>query len=126
MESGAFEDAMAEVALGLMLDKENSDLLQMEATLWELQSSAPAELPQVNREENERLIRIHLAAADQFRSKGEFARALDEIAKAYQVDPLHAEAKQKENEIRQEEMRRNHPGETNLKLVYPKKGAAGA
>jgi tetratricopeptide (TPR) repeat protein len=126
MEGGAYEDAMAEVALGLMLDAENSDLLQMESTLWELQTPPPAGNSSTTREENERLIRIHLAAADQFRAKGEFGRALDEIAKAYQIDPLYIVTKQKENEIRQEEMRRTHPGETNLKLVYPRKGAAGA
>jgi hypothetical protein len=125
MENGAFEDALAEVALGLTLDSENQDLRQMEATIWEFQNSAANAGPAMSAEENMRLINIHLAAAEGFQQKGEFGKALDEIAKAYQIDPLNAEIKKRENLIRQEELRRNHPGETPLKLVYPKKGAAG-
>jgi hypothetical protein len=125
MENGAFEDALAEVALGLTLDSENSELRQMEATIWEFQNSAANAGPATSAEENMRLVNIHLAAAEGFQQKGEFGKALDEIAKAYQIDPLNAEIKKRENLIRQEELRRNHPGETPLKLVYPKKGAAG-
>jgi hypothetical protein len=126
MEAGSYEDALAEVALGLTIDPKNVELRQMEALIWEFRNAG--ELKEANgpsAEENERLIRIHLAAAEQFQSKGEFGRALDEIAKAYQVDPLNPEIKKRENLIRQEELRRNHPDETPLKLVYPKKGAAG-
>jgi Flp pilus assembly protein TadD len=125
MENGAFEDALAEVALGLTLDAENRDLRQMEATIWEFQNSAAASGPATSVEEDTRLINLHLAAAEDFQQKGDFARALDEIAKAYQIDPLNPEVKKKENVIRQDELRQNHPGETPLKLVYPKKGAAG-
>jgi Flp pilus assembly protein TadD len=125
MENGAFEDALAEVALGLTLDPENQDLREMEGTIWEFQNSAAAAGPTTSSEENSRLINIHLAAAEAFQQKGDFGKALDEIAKAYQIDPLNNEIKKRENLIRQEELRRNHPGETPLKLVYPKKGAAG-
>jgi Flp pilus assembly protein TadD len=125
MENGAFEDALAEVALGLTLDTENQELREMEATIWEFQNGAAAAGPTPSAEENTRLINIHLAASEQYQQKGDFGRALDEIAKAYQVDPLNDEIKKRENLIRQEELRRNHPGETPLKLVYPKKGAAG-
>jgi tetratricopeptide (TPR) repeat protein len=125
MENGAFEDALAEVALGLTLDAENQDLRQMEAAIWEFQNSVAASGPATSAEENTRLVNLHLAAAEEFQQKGNYDRALDEIAKAYQVDPLNAEIKKRENLIRQDELRRNHPGETPLKLVYPKKGAAG-
>jgi hypothetical protein len=126
MESGSFEDALAEVALGLTLDPSNPELKQMEETIWEVQNIKESrDSKSALSEENERLIRIHLAAAEQFQSKGDFGRALDEIAKAYQIDPLNAEIKERENQIRQEELRRDHPDETPLKLVYPKKGAAG-
>jgi tetratricopeptide (TPR) repeat protein len=126
MEGETYEDALAEIALGLTLDPGNAELRQMEAALWELQNAKVArESHSTTSEEDDRLIRIHLAAAEQFQKKGDFGRALDEIAKAYQIDPLNAEIKQRENEIRQEELRRNHPDETPLKLVYPKKGAAG-
>lgn len=126
MEAGSYEDALAEVALGLTVDPKNTELHQMEALIWEFRNageSRDADGPTA--EENERLIRIHLTAAEQFQNKGEFGRALDEIAKAYQVDPLNPEIKKRENLVRQEELRRNHPDETPLKLVYPKKGAAG-
>ncbi len=125
MEDGAYEDALAEVALGLTLDPENQDLRQMESTIWELRNGAADTGPEASEEENQRLVRLHIAAAEDFQQKGEFGRALDEIAKAYQIDPLNGDIKTMENRIRQEELRREHPGETPLKLVYPKKGAAG-
>ncbi len=125
MENGAYEDALAEVALGLTLDPENQDLRQIESTIWELQNGLAEAAPAASAEENERLVRLHLAAAEDFQQKGEFSRALDEIAKAYQIDPLNGEIKNTEKRIRQEELRREHPGETPLKLVYPRKGAAG-
>ncbi len=125
MENGAFEDSLAEVALGLTLDPQNLDLQQMEATIWEFQNSVASAEPAASAEENLRLVHLHIAAAEEYQQKGEFGKALDEIAKAYQIDPLNGEIKKMENLIRQEELRRNHPGETPLKLVYPKKGAAG-
>lgn len=125
MEEGAYEDALAEVALGLTLDPENQDLRQMESTIWEVRNSSADTGSEESAEENQRLVHLHIAAADDFQQKGEFGRALDEIAKAYQIDPLNGEIKKMESRIRQEELRREHPGETPLKLVYPKKGAAG-
>jgi hypothetical protein len=124
-EEGSFEDALAEVGLGLIVDPNNAELQQLEAELWETQSGPGESAAGTENEDTERLINIHLAAAEQFQEKGEFVRALDEIAKAYQIDPLNQEIKKRETQIRQEEARRVRPDETPLKLVYPKKGAAG-
>ncbi len=119
MAAGSYEDALAEVALGLTADPDNAELRSVETAIWEAEN-APA--PD---EENSRRVLIHLLAAEQLQMKGDFVRALDEVAKAYQIDPMNEEIKRRENLIRQDELRLDHPGETPLKLVYPRKNAAG-
>jgi Flp pilus assembly protein TadD len=118
MAAGSYEDALTEVALGLTADPDNAELRSVETAIWEAQN-APA--PD---QENGRRVRIHLLAAEQLQMKGDFVRALDEVAKAYQIDPMNGEIKLRENLIRQDELRLDHPGETPLKLVYPRKNAA--
>jgi len=121
MATGAFEDALAEVALGLTAEPDNAELRGVETAIWE-SLNAPASPPD---DENSRRVNIHLLAAEQFQLKGDYARALDEVAKAYQIDPMNEETKRRETLIRQDELKLEHPGETALKLVYPQKNAAG-
>jgi Flp pilus assembly protein TadD len=126
MESGALEDALAEVAMGMTVDAENADLRALEAAIWERQNGATAGEGMEQAEDNTRLkIKAHLDAAEDYQRQGEFGRALDEIAKAYQIDPLDDEIRTRENAIREEETRRAQSGESQLKLVYPRRGVAG-
>lgn len=119
MASGSYEDALAEVALGLTVDPDHAELKSIETAIWEAQNAPGPD------GENSRRVQIHLLEAEKFQMKGDLVSALDEVAKAYQIDPMDAEIKRRETLIRQDEHRFEHPGETPLKLVYPQKDAAG-
>ncbi len=125
-EGGSPEDALAEVALGLTIDPDNAELRALEAAIWEQQTESESVGTMDQGDDSpERRIKAHLAAAEELQTQGELARALDEIAKAYQLDPLNEAVRERENAIRQDEMRRTQAGESQLKLVYPRRGAAG-
>jgi hypothetical protein len=130
----SFDEALAEVALGESVDPENQELRQLECTIWELQrrseldkndspSRGESDPDAVNRE---RLVKIHLLAAEEFAKHNEVPKALDELAKAFVIDPLNTSAKRMEHHIRERQLREQHVPSQPLKLVYRGDKAAEA
>ena len=76
-------------------------------------------------EERDQLIWIHLRTADELQKQKEFAQALDELAKAYVIDPLNKDVKKAEIRVRQNEIRHAQQTGQTLKLVYPNDKAMG-
>ena len=79
--------------------------------------------PAVNRE---RLIKIHLMAAEEFAKHSEVPKALDELAKAFVIDPLNTSVKRMEHHIREQQLREQYVQSQPLKLVYRGDKAAEA
>ena len=124
LTSGAFDEALAEVALGLVQDPDNAELHALEGKIWRAKDAVSGEQGE-NRYQRDHLVRLHLLAAEEFRKKNEFTRALDEVAKAYALDPENKEIQQTDARIRQGETRQNNNDGKILKLVYPNSRAAG-
>lgn len=129
-----YDEALMEIALGLTIDPQNKDLTtleeevikaQAEADVAEGEQSAKASGSEFKNEERDQLIWIHLRAADELQKQNEFAQALDELAKAYVIDPLNKEVKKAELRIRQNEIRHAQQSGQTLKLVYPNDKAMG-
>jgi hypothetical protein len=122
----AFGEALAEVALGVSVDPENQELRQLESSIWELQRQS--ELDKSNSSlpggsdpdvaNRERLIKIHLLAAEEFAKNNDVPKALDELAKAFVVDPLNTSAKRMEHHLREQQLRERPASSQPLKLVY--------
>ena len=128
----AFEEALAEVAIGLLDRPNDPELVDLERKIWEGQNQARRSSPPEKsereihaQEERSRLLQLHLLAADEFQKQNDFSRALDEVAKAYVIDPLSPEIKKLEVRIRQNQSRQNPASANALKLVYPNEKAAG-
>jgi hypothetical protein len=128
-----YEEALMEIALGLTLDPGNPDLTALEEEV--IKSQAESETSASGQQqaaeadgktdEKSQLIWIHLRAADELQKKKEFAQALDELAKAYVIDPLNKEVKKAELRIRQNEIRHAQQTGQTLKLIYPNEKAMG-
>ncbi len=128
-----YDEALMEIAMGLVIDPENADLKALEEEI--IKSQADAEIAEeeeeitdearLKKEERYQLIWIHLRAADELQKQKEFAKALDELAKAYVIDPLNKEVKKAEIRIRQNEIRHAQQTGQTLKLVYPNEKAMG-
>jgi hypothetical protein len=112
--AGRFDDALAEVALGLALDPENRLLALLEKEIWKQQNENTELDP-----EREQLVRLHLLSADEFAKRGDLMRALDEIAAAYAIDPSNKETRKAEMRIRQMELHGRNDEDGTLTLVYP-------
>ena len=124
----AFEEALMEIAVGLSIDPGNKELLALEEEVRKAQiesDEAKEEESELMADEKSQLIWIHLHAADEFQKQKEFAKALDEIAKAYTIDPLNPEIKKAEARIRQNEARYAQQTGQTLKLIYPDEKAIG-
>lgn len=131
-----YDEALVEIALGLTIDPKNADLIALEEEVMKTQ--AEAEIAEsgdsksggsdAKNEEKEQLIWIHLRAADELQKQNEFAQALDELAKAYVIDPLNKEIKKAELRVRQNEIRHAQKTGQTLKLIYPneKKSIGGS
>jgi hypothetical protein len=121
----SYEEALAEIAFGKMIDDTNQELLSMERSIWEDLTrkqdgkAAAADGYEDDPSHRERSInvRIHVKAAESFADKKQFAEALDEIAKAYSIDPLNEDIVACESRIRllADRYARKNDG---LKLVY--------
>ena len=131
----AFDEAIAEVALGLTIDPRNTLLRELEEQIWAAQNSAdhgngemvePADPPAAQTETPEVAIRVHILVAGELYKEGRYNEALDEIAKAYAIDPLNKEIRKMEIQIRQYELRGDQQDEPQLKLIYPNQHSAGA
>ncbi|MBX2992447.1 MAG: hypothetical protein KF749_14945 [Bacteroidetes bacterium] len=120
-------EAASEIALGLLLAPYNEELKNLEKEMWDAQSR----LEQARiREEDERTsvqksvtVQMHVIAAEEFAKLGQFNRALDELAQAYLIDPVSAEARNMESKVRQAQQR---AAASPLKLVYKNNRAARA
>jgi tetratricopeptide (TPR) repeat protein len=129
-----YDEALMEIALGMTIDPENVDLktleedivkAQADAEITELEVTQGSTESNVKDEERDQLIWIHLRAADELQKQKEFAQALDELAKAYVIDPLNKEVKKAEIRVRQNEIRYAKQTGQTLKLVYPNEKAMG-
>jgi hypothetical protein len=134
MAKKVFDEALMEIALGLTLEPGNQDLTALEEEVLKAQAdSEAAEAEQAEaiaeagakNDEKSQLIWIHLRAADELQKQKEFAQALDELAKAYVIDPLNKEVKKAELRIRQNEIRHAQQTGQTLKLIYPNEKAMG-
>ena len=122
--SGAFDEALAEIALGLVDEPDNAELRGLERKIWQAKDASSGEQVD-NRYQRDHLVRLHLLAAEEFRKKNEFTRALDEVAKAYALDPENKDIKQMDARIREGESRQDRNDGKILKLVYPNARTAG-
>jgi tetratricopeptide (TPR) repeat protein len=129
-----YDEALMEVALGMTIDSENAELkaleediikAQADAEISELEAAQVTNDPDMKSEERDQLIWIHLRAADELQKQKEFAQALDELAKAYVIDPLNKDVKKAEIRVRQNEIRHAQQTGQTLKLVYPNDKAMG-
>ncbi len=128
-----YDEALMEIAMGLVIDPENADLKALEEEIIKAQADAEiaeeeeeiTDEARLKKEERNQLIWIHLRAADELQKQKEFAKALDELAKAYVIDPLNKEVKKAEIRIRQNEIRHAQQTGQTLKLVYPNEKAMG-
>jgi tetratricopeptide (TPR) repeat protein len=132
-----YDEALMEIALGLEIDPKNSDLIALEEEVMKVQAEmelAESDLAvksgesDAKDEERDQLIWIHLRTADELQKQNEFGQALDELAKAYVIDPLNKEVKKAELRVRQNEIRHAQQTGQTLKLVYPneKKSIGGS
>jgi hypothetical protein len=129
-----YDDAMIEIALGFNIDPENENLKALEEQILLAQVEPEKVIPsQVKEpmestsssEERDQLVHIHLRTAEEYQKQKEFAKALDEVAKAFVLDPLNKEIKKSEVRIRQNEIRYAQQTGQTLKLVYPHDKAVG-
>ncbi len=122
---GSIDEALAEIALGLAVNPDHAELKRLEAELWEKTPEAPApQAEESGKDDVQRRIKMHLLAAEEFVKHNDFGKALDEVAKAYVIDPLNTELRQMEIRIRQQEARQQQSPVQPLKLVYRKDQAA--
>ena len=134
LAKNVYDEALMEIALGMTIDRENAELKALEEEIVKTQADAEiAELEASPRPidsdmksvERDQLIWIHLRAADELQKQKEFAQALDELAKAYVIDPLNKEVKKAEIRVRQNEIRHAQQTGQTLKLIYPNEKAVG-
>lgn len=120
LTSASYDEALTEVALGLVIDPESLSLHALEQVIWkEKNDHAAMEASARASSEHGRLIRLYLLSAEEFTRGGEFNRALDEVAKAYTLDPTNTDVKRIEVKIRQQELRHHkQAAEPPLKLIY--------
>ena len=117
--NGAYDDALTEIALGYTADPGNEELQSVEGAVWQAKGASPSLAEcSARHEETERIIRLHILAAEEFSKNGDFIRALDGLAKAYVLDPANKEIKRAEVRIRQAELRHHQASGSPLKLVY--------
>jgi tetratricopeptide (TPR) repeat protein len=134
LSNKVYDEALMEVALGLTIDPDSESLktleediikAQADAEIGSLEQTEAAGESTLKDEEKNQLIWIHLRAADELQKQKEFGKALDELAKAYVIDPLNKEVKKAEIRIRQNEIRHAQQTGQTLKLIYPNEQAMG-
>jgi tetratricopeptide (TPR) repeat protein len=130
------DKALVQILSGLVIDPANNELLKLEqrvtalhdARLSEIQSSSGSTATKqqhISKEEQERLIRIHVRVATEFRSQKEYAKALDEIAHGLTVDMQNEELLKLDTETRAEQTEHDQKAAQGLKLIYSSGKATG-
>jgi trichohyalin len=120
-----YEEALAEIALGLTLSADDADLKLLEQSAWEKKESEYRQNNSSTTRDAQEAITFILRRARELQETNEFAKALDEIAKAYVLDPVNKEVRKAEIEIRQAELRLGNQEESSLKLIYPDRPSSG-
>ena len=104
-----YDAALGEIALAFVLDPLDEEVKKIEEEV--LLARAHSKQGRKPRQGNTRnimeqsgpaQIARHLAAADEFRSKGEFSKALEEIARAFVIDPLNESILRLDSQIQSE------------------------
>jgi hypothetical protein len=130
------DKALVQILSGLVIDPANDELLNLEqrvtalndARLSQIRSTAvttSSSQQRISKDEQERLIRIHIRVADEFRSQKEYAKALDEIAHGLTVDMQNEELMTLDAEIRAEQAEHDLKAAQGLKLIYSSGQATG-
>jgi tetratricopeptide (TPR) repeat protein len=103
----AYEEALSEIALGLLLNENSKKLRRLEAEIWSAQEDSSRRAPDKRGKAHKLALRSHLTSAEEYLKVRKFDQALDELVKAYMIDPLNAEANRLEQRIRQKQMRQS-------------------
>jgi hypothetical protein len=124
-----------EILSGLVLDPTNKELQELEqrVTVFHdakissvyMPPSAMLSFKHISPEEKERLIRIHIRVALEFRSQKKFKNALDEIAHGLAVDMEDPELLRLDADIRAEQEKYDAKAAQGLKLIYSSTKATG-
>lgn len=134
--ANVLDKALVEILSGLVIDPSNTELLNLElrvtalhdAKLSAMQSTAlssSASQHRISKEEQERLIRIHIRVAEEFRMQKEYSKALDEIAHGLTVDMQNVDLLKLDGEIRAEQAEHDAKSAQGLKLIYSSGQATG-
>jgi tetratricopeptide (TPR) repeat protein len=134
LEGELYDDALAEIAFARMIEENRKDLHELEARIWNTwneKAKAGAARPAGARDGEEELkseergisLRLYLRTAEEYAERKEYARALDEITKAYCIDPLNDDVARAEERIRK--MQGKGTRKQQLTLVYPSGKAVG-
>ncbi|MDP1677017.1 MAG: hypothetical protein Q8L88_09125 [Bacteroidota bacterium] len=133
--SNILDKALAEILSGLVLDPTNEELQKLEQRIMVLHdakisssripSSTMSSPQNISKQEQERLIRIHIRVASEFRSQDDFVKALDEVAHGLTVDMQNPGLLQLDNDIRAEQEEHDIKAAQGLKLIYSSTKAAG-
>ena len=99
MALGAFDEALAEVALAFQMNPMDNQVKKLEGEILAAHGQGkPAEETGTPSEELDQL----LSSAREHQERGEFEKALDDIARAFVLDPLNKELVSLEDEVQQE------------------------
>lgn len=105
--AGQFDEALAEVALALAMDEDDAAVKDLERRIWEAKNSTPtngqSNSTSSHTDSDSESIQQCLDDADALAVQGEYAKALDELAKAFLIDPFNEEVTSLESKIRQME-----------------------
>lgn len=129
------DKALVEILSGLLLDPANDDLLKLEQRVVALhdtqiaasqsQNVSSSRKQSISIEERDRLIRIHIRMASEFRAQKAYTKALDEIAHGLSVEPLNMELLELDKEIHKEQTDHDLKISQGLKLIYSSGKATG-
>jgi len=109
MAIGAFDDALAEVALAFQVNPMDEQVKKLEEEI--LAANGPSAPPGENTTPAEELSQL-LSSARDHRERGEHEKALDDIARAFVLDPLNEDLVSLEDQI-QKEWFENQTGDDN-------------
>jgi len=134
--ANVLDKALVEILSGLVIDPSNAELLNLEQRVTALHDaklsamhstalSSSSATHRISKEEQDRLIRIHIRVATEFRAQKEYSKALDEIAHGLTVDMQNPELLRLDAEIRAEQTEHDQKSAQGLKLIYSSGQATG-
>lgn len=123
LRANLLDRAFVEIVSGLVIDPTNAKLLQLESEAHALRAerikSAKQEAMQhtISQDEKNRIVRVHIRVAEEYRVQKKYSLALDELTQAYIIDPIHTEVAALERNIRRE-YEEYLTQQRSLKLIY--------